>query len=154
MRKIASVLILVFAFTLTTQAQRKQRRMQKEKLTVEQATTLAVKIMALHLDLSNAQQKKIKPLIMAQMKNRRANFEKMKTWKEKRQKPSANERFKMANEKLDNQIAFQKEMKSILSSVQFEKFEKANAKRKQRANRKRTGMKKKMAWKKMKEQKE
>ena len=36
----------------------------------------------------------------------------------------AEERFKKQNERLDQQLAFQKDMKSILSDKQFEKFQK------------------------------
>ena len=118
MKKIASILILVFAFTLTTQAQKRGKRMQIEQLTVEQQTTLRVKKMALALELSDAQQRKITPLVAEQITNRRAEFERMKKMKEEKKKPTADERFKHQNERLDKQIAYQKEMKSILNKDQ------------------------------------
>jgi hypothetical protein len=124
MKKIASILILVFAFTLTTQAQKRGKRMQIEQLTVEQQTTLRVKKMALALELSDAQQRKITPLVAEQITNRRAEFERMKKMKEEKKKPTADERFKHQNERLDKQIAYQKEMKSILNKDQYEKFQK------------------------------
>lgn len=151
MKKLASILVLVFAFTLTTQAQKKRKRVQKDPMTVEQQATLAVKKMTLALELSDAQQRKIKPLITAQITDRRAQFEQMKKLKESKKKPTADERFKYQNERLDKQIAFQKEMKSILNKEQYEKFEKMSAMRKR-------GAKKKMAQRKkmkmLKERKE
>jgi len=69
MKKIASILILVFAFTLTTQAQRTGER---QKFTAEQHAALAVKKMTLILDLSEKQQNQIRPLIGAQAANKKA----------------------------------------------------------------------------------
>ena len=77
MKKIASTLILVFAFTLTTEAQKK-RKEQKPKLTVEQQSSLAVKRITLSLDLSEKQQNQIKPLISAQIASKKAEMQKRK----------------------------------------------------------------------------
>lgn len=151
MKKLASILVLVFAFTLTTQAQKKRKRMQKDPLTVEQQATLMVKKMTLALELSDAQQRKVTPLITAQITDRRANLERMKKLKEAKKKPTADERFKFQNERLDKQIAFQKEMKSILNKEQYEKFEKMSAMRK-RGAKKKMAQRKKMKW--LKEKKE
>lgn len=151
MRKIASILVLVFAFTLTAQAQKKGKRMQREKLTVEQQTTLAVKKMTLALELSDAQQRKIKPLLSKQIAERRADWEKMKKYKEEKKKPTAEERYKHQNAKLDKQIAFQKEMKSILNAEQYQKFQKM-AKSRKRGARQKMAKRKKM--KMLKERKE
>ena len=71
MKKIASILILVFAFTLKGEAQKK-RKEQRPKLTVEQYSNLAVKKMTLALDLSEKQQEQIKPLISAQIASKKA----------------------------------------------------------------------------------
>lgn len=140
MKKIVSVLILVFAFTLTTQAQKKRKKMMaKEKLTVEQQATLAIKKMALQLELTDAQQRKLKPLITKQLKERRAQREKMI----KAKKMEADQRYERANKMLDKKLAFQKEMKSILNAEQYEKFKKASKRRQM-------GMKKRMAMKKKK----
>jgi hypothetical protein len=63
MKKIASIVLLVFAFTLTTQAQKGKKKMRAEKLSTEQQTILAVKKMTLALDLTTSQQNQLKPLI-------------------------------------------------------------------------------------------
>ena len=151
MKKIATLLVLVFAFTLTAQAQKKEERMQREKMTVEQQATLAVKKMTLALELSDAQQRRVKPLITKQMEDRRAQFEKMKKLKEEKKKPTADERYQLQSEKLDKQIAFQKEMKSILNAEQYEKFQKMAKTRKRGAQRK-MAKHKKMKWLKEKQE--
>ncbi|AOW18481.1 hypothetical protein LPB03_13905 [Polaribacter vadi] len=125
MKKIASILILVFAFTVTAQAQKKGKRDHKNpKFTVEQYADLAVKKMTLALDLSDKQQNQIKPLISAQAAARKAAMESRKENREANKKPSADEIYAMKSKQLDNQIAFKSEMKNILNKDQFEKFEK------------------------------
>ncbi len=125
MRKIASILVLVFAFTLTTQAQkqgRKKGRQEGPKLTIEQHTNLAVKKLTLALDLSNKQQNQVRPLISAQASIRKATMLKREENKDTDKRPTSDEIYEMKIKKLDNQIAFKSKMKDILSKEQFEKF--------------------------------
>jgi hypothetical protein len=136
MRKIASILVLVFAFTLTTQAQKQGRKkggQEGPKLTVEQHTNLAVKKLTLALDLSNKQQNQIRPLISTQASLRKAEMLKRKENKGSNKRPTSDEIYEMKIKKLDNQIAFKAKMKDILNKEQFEKFSKMK---------KRKGMKK------------
>jgi hypothetical protein len=130
MKKIASSILLIVAFTLTTQAQKGKNKMRAEKLSTEQQTILAVKKMTLALDLTTSQQKELKPLIAKKISDRKAHYKKRKATQKERKKLSANERFAKANERLDNQIAMNRKMKKILNKEQFEKFEKTNKKRK------------------------
>jgi protein CpxP len=135
MKKIASILILVFAFTVTTQAQKKRgdrenRGDKNPKLTVEQFSNLAVKKMTLALDLTDKQQGQIKPLISAQVAAKKAAMQSRKESKDANKKPSADEIYAMKSKQLDNQIAFKNKMKEILNKDQFEKFEKMKKGRK------------------------
>jgi hypothetical protein len=107
--------------------------------------------MALELDLTDAQQRKLKPLVSKQITERRAEREKMMKLREEKKKLEANERYKKADEMLDKRLAFQKEMKSILNAEQYEKFKKASKKRKKGMKRK--GMKNKKKMKHLKEKK-
>lgn len=154
MRKIVAVLILVFAFTLTLEAQRKIKRMQKDPMTVEQQTTLAIKKMTLALDLSDAQQKQIKPIIQKQIEERKTQREAIKKRMEEKKRMEAKERFEHQNKMLDKKIEMKNKMKSILNKEQFEKFEKM-AKRRERGKRqkmeKMVKMRKMKEWKKKKE---
>jgi len=128
MKKLASILVLVFAFSLTTQAQKKER----VKMTVEQHTDLAIKKMTLALDLSEKQQNQITPLIKAQAIEREAAMEKRMELREEKKKPTADEMYAMQSKRLDNQIAFKNSMKNILDKDQFEKFEKIAKERAQK----------------------
>lgn len=142
MKKLASIILLVFAFTFTVQAQKGKRKMKGEKLSTEQQTTLAVKKMTLALDLTASQQNQVRPLIAQKFTDRKAHQEKMKASKKDKKKLSADERYAKANERLDMQIAMKGKMKNILNKEQFEKFEKMNNKRKMKGKKKGKGNKK------------
>lgn len=150
MKKTASILALVFVFTVTAKAQKKDRRTQREKLTVDQQAILEVKKMTLTLELTKAQQQEIQPILARQISSKRAEFEKVKTMRESKRELTADEHFAYQNQRLDQQIAYQKEMKSILNDKQYEKFRKQieTQKRKMRG---RIGKKMKQRW--LKEQK-
>jgi hypothetical protein len=151
MRKIASVLMLVFAFTLTTQAQKQRKGERKDPLTVEQQTTLMVKRMTLALELTDAQQRKLTPIITKQITERRAKREEMRKRREEKKKLEAKERFERQNEMLDKQIAFQKDMKSILNAEQYEKFQKMSKAMKKRGKDRMQKMRKMKRFKERKE---
>ena len=129
MKKIASILVFVLAFTLSTEAQKK-RDHKRPQLTVEQYTDLTIKKMTLALDLSERQQNQVKPLIALKMTERKEFMEKRKEARKENKKPTSDEIFAMKNKMLDNRIAMKKNMKEILNKEQFEKFEKMNKKRK------------------------
>lgn len=149
MKKLATLLVFVFAFTLTTNAQKK-RKEKRPQFTVEQHTDLAVKKMTLALDLSEKQQNQIKPLLKQQAEKKKKAMEKRKEMRKNNTKPTADELYKMQAERLDDQIAMKKRMKSILNKEQFEKFEKMAKARKMKGKKM---MKRKMAMKKRRVQK-
>lgn len=128
MKKLVKIIVLVFAFTLTVQAQKKKGN-KGSKLTIEQQTTLAVKKMTLALDLSDKQQQQIKPIVMAKMTDRKDFIEKRKASKENNQKPTSDEIFAIKNKQLDHQIVMKNSIKNILNKEQFEKFEKMHKSR-------------------------
>lgn len=123
MKKVASILVFVFAFTITTEAQKK-RKDSRPQFSNEQRTNLAVKKMTLALDLSEKQQDQIMPLIKAQATAKKEIMAKRKAMKESNSKPSVDEVFTMKSKILDDQIAMKTKMKEILKKEQFEKFEK------------------------------
>lgn len=122
MKKTARILALVFVFTVTAKAQEKDRHTQREKLTFDQQAILAVKKMTLTLGLTKAQQQEIQPILARQISSKRAEFEKVKAMRESKRELTADERFAYQNQRLDQQIAYQKEMKSILNDKQYDKF--------------------------------
>lgn len=128
MKKLATILVFVFSFTLSTQAQ-KERDHKRPKLTTAQQTDLAVKKMTLALDLSEKQQNEIRPLIATKTAERKAFMEKRKEAKKNKKRPTADEIYAMQSKRLDNQIAMNNKMKTILTEKQFEKFLKIQEKR-------------------------
>ena len=133
MKKLASILILAFAFTVTVQAQKKGKRNERgPKLTMEQYADLAVKKMNLGLDLSEKQQNQIKPLIHAQAASRKVAMDSRKENRATNKKPSADEIYAMKSAQLDNQIAFKNKLRNILNKEQFEKFEQMKNNRKEK----------------------
>lgn len=128
MKQFASILVLVFAFTLSTQAQKK-RNEKRPELSIEQQTNLAIKQMTLTLDLSEKQQNQITPIMTAQAASKKNAMEKRREMRKNKTKPTADEIYEMKSKFLDNQIAFKNSMKEILNEEQFEKFQKI-AKRK------------------------
>jgi len=128
MKQFASILVLVFAFTLSAQAQKK-RNEKRPELSIEQQTNLAIKQMTLTLDLSEKQQNQITPIMTAQAASKKTAMEKRREMRKNKTKPTADEIYEMKSKFLDNQIAFKNSMKEILNEEQFEKFQKM-AKRK------------------------
>ncbi|GLB52000.1 DUF4890 domain-containing protein [Neptunitalea chrysea] len=98
-----------------------------EDFTPEQIATLKTKRLTLALDLTEKQQKELLKVNTKMATKRKAKFEAMKTKREKAkdgefERPTAEERFAMENERLDEQIAFKNKMKSILTDEQYQKW--------------------------------
>lgn len=128
MKKLIGILTLVLVFSLTANAQKQgQKRGMKADYTPEQIATLKAKKMALHLDLSDSQQKQVYDLMKDNAIERKANMEEMKKMRESGEKPGSNQRFALETKRIDKQIAHKKAMKNILDKDQFEKWEKFQA---------------------------
>lgn len=137
MKKLLTILILAVGFTVTTQAQKKDKS-KHEELSTEQKTELAVKKMTLQLDLTEAQQRQIKPLIAKQVAEKQKMWAKRKTMKQSGKKATADERYAMKSKMLDKQIAHKAEMKRILNEQQYERYEKMTARKMKRHKKKGT----------------
>lgn len=128
---IALALVSVNAFAQPKQGQNKKEKMQKmHNLSPEETATLQTKKMTLHLDLNEKQQAEVKEILLENATLRKAKMEERKAKKEsgEMQKPTSEERYKMANAKLDHQIAMKAKMKKILNEEQFAKWERFQAK--------------------------
>lgn len=122
MKKAARILSLLLIFTISTNAQKREKKKEKPQFSIEQRTTLAIKKMTLALGLTSEQQVKVKPLISDKFADKKALKIKMKAAKKTKKKLTTQERFEMINKRLDKEIAFQNSMKQILTKEQFEKF--------------------------------
>lgn len=131
---------MIALVSLQVTAQERKREFHKEgqrnhmeamkDLTPEEMATLQTKKMALHLDLTEAQQKQIQALNLEKAKYRKARMEERQKRMESSEmkRPSKEERLKMMNERLDRQIAMKQKMKSILNAEQYEKWEASHGK--------------------------
>ena len=125
--------ILAFALIigLTTFAQEKKgNRGDREKMTSEQQAELQTKKMKLDLDLNDKQATEVKGILTKQAEKREAKRTEMEAKRKEGQKPTKDDRFKMKNAMLDEQIAQKAEMKKILNADQFIKWEQNKSDRK------------------------
>lgn len=131
MKKLIYLLVLVFSVSFTAQAQKKGKRVKRTQLSVEQEATLQVKKMTLALELNETQQRKITPILQQQISDRRAEMAKLRKARKEQVKRTKEQNYELKKAILDKQIAFQKDMKSILTKEQYAKFKKMKHKRKQ-----------------------
>lgn len=125
-------LILVVTLVVSTLTFAQERSRKGEKLTPEQQTELQVKRMTLELNLDVKQQQELKVILLEQAQKREVKITEMKAKREKGEKLSADERFEMKNNMLDNQIEHKAQMKKILKEEQFKKWEEKQENRKEK----------------------
>jgi protein CpxP len=107
------VTILVFAFTLTTGAQKKGGKNQVDKMLLK---------MTINLSLTTAQQNDIKPLLEAQIAEIKMMADKRKEQENSGEKPSKKARKKMKEDRKAKESAMDAKMASILDASQLEKY--------------------------------
>lgn len=119
------MILLLAGFTATAQKGERTHRDAMKDLTPEQVATLRTKKMTLALDLTEAQQKQIKVIQLENAEMHKAKMEERKASKEdgEAKKPTSEERYAMANARLDHQIAQKAEMKKILSEEQYTQWQ-------------------------------
>lgn len=123
--------------TLQVSAQDQKREMNRQRTTSrmtyspEQMAQLQSKKLTLKLDLDTKQQQDVSVLFLEQATLRQSKKEAYLSSKsnDENKSFSKDERFKMANARLDQQIAMKKKMKGILSTEQYEKWGKMNESR-------------------------
>ncbi|MBC5862564.1 hypothetical protein [Flavobacterium turcicum] len=136
MKKVLIAVALIVGMASNAQEKMEGRRNAREnQLTKEQRQELHLKKMTLDLDLSTAQQKEIQ-VVLNEQSNKRETA--LANRKEKQaanaKKPTADERFAIKNQMLDDQIAMKARMKKILSNEQFKKWETMKEKKNDRMN--------------------
>lgn len=129
------MLIAIALLTLNATAQDKKiKKGQLNDLSAEEVATLKTKKLTLHLDLTESQQEKVKTIVLEEAKykeNQRAVHKKKKK-DETSKKLSKEDRYAMANERLDRQIEMKKQMKAVLNAEQYKKWEASLSKKNQK----------------------
>ena len=131
--KIMSKKLVIGGFmallTIGAFAQNKKRGFNKSDMTPEQMAEIQTKKMALHLDLTDAQQKKIFNLNKEQAIKRVAKRKEMQALRDKDEKPKDRNSFENQKSRLDAQLAHQDSMKEILSEDQYQIWKKSRKNR-------------------------
>lgn len=136
MKKVFLAILLVVGITTIAQ----ERKMKDNDLTPEERVELQVKKMTLDLDLSAKQQNEIKTILLENAKLRETKIAEMKKRKESGEKLTKEERLKMENERLDNQIEMKQKMKTILTEEQMKKWEEKQERREEKMKSRREKM--------------
>lgn len=120
MKNLLIIIMLLGTFGITAQnkakGKKEHRKELRENLSPEQRAELHSKKMTLDLDLTNAQQKKVKQLFL-DLENNKPTDSKSK----KEMTPEA--KYSAKNAQLDRRIRMKREFKKILTPEQFEKWE-------------------------------
>ncbi|WP_179374971.1 Spy/CpxP family protein refolding chaperone [Winogradskyella wichelsiae] len=131
MKKLA--IIALALVTLNGFAQRKDKKNRNEEthselrqdISAKDIAELQSKKLTLKLDLTDAQQAKVQKIILKQTEeNQKLREERKANNGEKKEKPSKDEMVEREIHRLDQKIEMKREMKTILSSEQYAKFEK------------------------------
>lgn len=136
MKRVLLAILLVVGITTIAQ----ERKMKDNDLTPEERVELQVKKMTLDLDLSAKQQNEIKTILLENAKLRETKIAEMKKRKESGEKLTKEERLKMENERLDNQIEMKQKMKTILTEEQMKKWEEKQERREEKMKSRREKM--------------
>jgi len=113
MKKLVTILVLVFAFTLTMEAQKKGENNQVDKILSKMTTDLS---------LTTAQQNNIKPLLEEQIAERKMMANKRKGQENSGEKPSKENRKRMKEDRIVKGASLDAKMASILDATQLEKY--------------------------------
>ncbi len=120
---------LVAAMLIAGMASFAQDKVEKSRLTPEQRSELQVKKLTLDLGLNEQQKKELKTIFVEQNTKRDAAMQQRRAMKDKNEKLSADERFKLQGQILDQQIAMKERVKKVLTPEQFAKWESSRDKK-------------------------
>lgn len=120
------IVVAILAMSISGIAQEKKNRMKSERteFTAQQQNELQVKKLTLELDLSAKQQKDIAEIVGKQQIKREALRTELKNKRADNKKLTADEKFVLKSQLLDEKIAYKSEMKKVLTAEQLEKWEK------------------------------
>ena len=153
MKRLFSILLLMFATTLVFGQEQEQKR-KRANFSPEQLAELQTKKMALALELTDNQQEQIFELNKRKATLRKEKIAEIKALKAANKELSSDEIFALKKAQLDARLEHQSEMKNILNEQQFETWKKARNRHAYKAKRKmakRRAFKKRMRFKKAQE---
>ncbi|MCG1036228.1 hypothetical protein [Polaribacter sargassicola] len=116
MKKTISILVLVFAFTLTTQAQKREGKRDGDNI------ENMLKKWTKDLSLTEEQQNKIKPLLVEQIEERKNMQNLRKEQQDSGERPTREDREKMRADREAKAAAFTDKLAEFLDKEQLEKY--------------------------------
>ena len=134
MKKILTFILLLLTFGALAQKKphRGEMHLAHEDLSPEQRASLQSKKMVLALDLDAGQQKQVESLLKDRFATRaKMNDAHRETARDSSRRLSPEERYALMNTRLEQEIAFQQEMKNILNESQFDQWIKRRRGKKQ-----------------------
>lgn len=131
-KSILMLLLATTTFSAIAQEKNLAKRDKAEQMTVEQKNQLMLKKMTLDLNLSTSQQNEVSALIAAQSAKREAKKAEMLKNKADKKTITAQQKFDLKSEILNNQIEMKEKMKKILSKDQMAKWETQKDKRQEK----------------------
>ena len=139
MKKLLYLVIALLSLQAMAQDRPQQKRHPRmeslKKLSPEQMAELQTKRLTLDLDLTDAQQKEVLKINLERSKTLKAKMDerekKVESGEAKQLKDE--ERYELMNDKLDKQIEYKRQMKSILTPDQYKKWENLREEKMKRA---------------------
>jgi len=129
MKQLAVLVMALLSMSAFSQKSNGPKKEKRAEMSVEQLATLRTKKMTLALDLTESQQDKIMKINVEEVEYKKARRAEVKAKKESGQKPSTDERFEIANAKLDHKIAHQQKIKEVLTKEQYLMWKELKTKR-------------------------
>ncbi|WP_445384169.1 hypothetical protein ACT6NV_09120 [Robiginitalea sp. IMCC44478] len=129
MKNVMIALLLLCSFSLAAQGKHRGfhgKKMAQTNLSVEQQAILQSKRMTLLLDLSSDQRQHLERILIDQIGSKKEMQARRKVMRDSAVAPDPEQRFEYLNALLEEQIAFQNQMKGILSEEQYGIWKKAN----------------------------
>ncbi len=132
MKKLSLLVILCTVLSVSAQ----KRKHLKNDFTTEQKTQLRVKKLAIALDLNKSTTQQITPIIFNEIKERERNADFRKSKAVNKENMSANEKFKLAMDRLDREAELHAKMKSVLNNEQYKTWKEIRKNHHEKHNRK------------------
>jgi hypothetical protein len=131
MKKLILVAFLLVGLTSFAQ-EREGKSERKERLSPEQKEAFLLKRLTKELDLNADQQVKVKAVIATESKKRQELMDARKAKRESGQKPTEQEKADMKKSLQTEQDAFDANLKGVLTSDQYTKWQKIKEDRKEK----------------------
>jgi protein CpxP len=128
MKKIILTITIILGLSLNSYAQKQKKTHEKSEFTIEQQTTIAVKKLTISLDLTQAQQEKMRPLLLVAITQKKEIMEQKQKNIANQKEISKKKLYENLVKRLDQEIAFHAAVKKVLNKEQYLQWKDGNLK--------------------------